>query len=131
MFLEVGRRNWAHCTATGKVLLAHLPDDRLDRLLVGWELKEKTPHTITDHQLLREELMRVRRRGWAHNRYESEPDHLSVGAPVRNAMGDVVAAMSVVGPARQMDPALDRITMELLEAAAAGSRRMGYRNAAP
>ncbi len=131
MFLEVGRRNWAHCTATGKVLLAHVPDDRLDRLLIGWELKEKTPSTITDHHLLREELMKVRRRGWAHNRYESEAGHLSVGAPVRNAMGDVVAAMSVAGPAERMDPALDRITMELLEAAAAGSRRMGYRRAAP
>jgi IclR family transcriptional regulator, KDG regulon repressor len=130
-FLEVGRRMWAHCTATGKVLLAHVPEDRLDRLLAGWELKDRTPHSITDHHLLREELREVRRRGWAHNRQESEVGHLSVGAPVRNAMGDVVAAMSVAGPVRRMDPALDRITMELLEAAAAGSRRMGYRKATP
>ena len=131
MFLEIGRRNWAHCTATGKVLLAYVPDDRLERLLAGWELTRKTPYTITDHRLLREELLKVRRRGWADNRYESEINHLSVGAPVRNAMGDVVAAMSVAGPAKRMDPALDRVTMELLEAAAAGSRRMGYRMAAP
>jgi IclR family transcriptional regulator, KDG regulon repressor len=127
LFLEVGRRMWAHCTATGKVLLAHVPEDRLERLLAGWELKDRTPSTITDHHRLREELREVRRRGWAQNRHESEVGLLSVGAPVRNAMGDVVAAMSVVGPARRMDPAMDRITMELLEAAAAGSRRMGYR----
>jgi IclR family transcriptional regulator, KDG regulon repressor len=131
LFLEVGRRMWAHCTATGKVLLAHVPEDRLERLLAGWELKDRTPSTITDHHRLRDELREVRRRGWAQNRHESEVGLLSVGAPVRNAMGDVVAAMSVVGPARRMDPAMDRITMELLEAAAAGSRRMGYRKAAP
>jgi DNA-binding IclR family transcriptional regulator len=131
LFLEVGRRMWAHCTATGKVLLAHVPEDRLERLLAGWELKDRTPSTITDHHRLRDELRQVRRRGWAQNRHESEIGLLSVGAPVRNAMGDVVAAMSVAGPARRMDPAMDRITMELLEAAAAGSRRMGYRKAAP
>jgi len=131
MFLEVGRRNWAHCTATGKVLLAHVPEDRLDRLLAGWELKDRTPYTITDHHLLRDELREVRRTGWAQNRRESVVGSLSVGAPVRNAMGDVVAAMSVAGPARRMDPAMDRITMELLEAAAAASRRMGHRKAAP
>jgi IclR family KDG regulon transcriptional repressor len=127
LFLEVGRRNWAYRTGTGKVLLAYLPEDQLDRLLDGWELKAKTPYTITDHELLRKELKEIRRRGWAQNLHESEVGVLSVGAPVRDALGDVVAAMSVAGPAQRMDPLMDRITTELMEAAASASRRMGYR----
>ncbi len=63
MFLEIGRRNHAHSTATGKVLLAHLPERDLDRLLKGWELARVTPHTITDQRALRAELDAVRARG--------------------------------------------------------------------
>ncbi|CAN5195987.1 IclR family transcriptional regulator [soil metagenome] len=131
LFLEVGRRNWAHCTGTGKVLLAYLPEDRLDRLLDGWELKARTPYTITDQQLLRKELKEIRHRGWGQNLHESEVGVVSVGAPVRNSMGDIVAAMSVAGPAQRMDPVMDTIATELIEAVATASRRMGYRRAAP
>ncbi len=131
LFLEVGRRNWAHSTGTGKVLLAYLPDEQLDRLLEGWELKARTPHTLTDHELLLKELKEIRRRGWAQNLHESEVGVLSVGAPVRNALGDVVAAMSVAGPAQRMDPVMDQVIHELVEAAATASRRMGYRKAGP
>src|SRR5581483_3097393 len=78
LFLEVGRRNWAHCTGTGKCLLAYLPERTLDQLLAGWELKRRTPFTITDPQLLRKELKETRHRGWAQNLNESEEGVLSV-----------------------------------------------------
>jgi IclR family KDG regulon transcriptional repressor len=129
LFLEVGRRNWAHCTGTGKVLLAYQPEERLDRLFDGWDLQKRTPYTITDHQLLRKELKEIRHRGWAQNLHEAEVGALSVAAAVRDATGNVVAAMSVAGPAQRMDPVMDAITGALVEAAAAASRRMGYRGA--
>ena len=43
LFLEVGTRNDAHSTGTGKCLLAYLDDTQLDRLLHGWDLPAKTP----------------------------------------------------------------------------------------
>ncbi|HZP89831.1 MAG TPA: IclR family transcriptional regulator [Actinomycetota bacterium] len=127
LFLEVGRRNWAHCTGTGKCLLAYLPERTLDRLLDGWELKRRTPFTITDPELLRKELREIRHRGWAQNLNESEEGVLSVAAPVREAGGRVVAAMSVAGPATRMDPVMDQTIRGVVDAAAAASRRMGYR----
>ena len=98
MFGRVGHRMPAHCTSTGKVLLAHLPERRLTALLEGWRPEPKTDATICDPALLRAELERVRAQGWAENIGESELGVASVAAPVRNARGEVIAAVSVAGP---------------------------------
>lgn len=127
LFLDVGRRNWAHATGTGKVLLAHLHRLDLDRVLDGWEMAQITAHTFTDHDLLRKELTSIRDQGYAHNQEESELGVLSVGAPIRDAAGDVVAAMSVAGPSQRMSPHMQAITYGVMEAAAVASRRLGHR----
>lgn len=103
VFTQVGRRNSAHRTSTGKVLLAHIPAQQRDRLLRGWVLEAKTPHTITDTALLRRELAEIRRRGYAENRHESEIGVISVAAPIRDATGYAVAALSIAGPEDRMD----------------------------
>ncbi len=125
LFLEVGRRNWAHSTGTGKALLAHLPKTELMQLLDGWEMPALTPYTITDPARLVEELREVRRRGYAQNLHESEVGVLSVSAPIRDRSGKVVAALSVAGPAQRMQPVMNQITYGVIEAAALASRRMG------
>jgi len=45
LFGRVGHRNDAYCTSTGKVLLAFLPEERLEMMLAGWELRPHTPYT--------------------------------------------------------------------------------------
>lgn len=127
LFVEVGRRNAAHATGTGKCLLAFLPPDRLERLLAGGDLERKTPHTLTDRARLRRDLQESRRRGYAVNRHESEVGVISVAAPIRDATADVVAAMSVAGPAERMEPALPKVAGAVREAAAIASRRLGWR----
>jgi IclR family KDG regulon transcriptional repressor len=125
---RVGHRNRAHRTSTGKVLLAHLPPDELDRLLARRPLDAKTPYTITDPEALKRELERVRRRGWAQNVNESEVGVASVAAPIRDATGQVVAAISVAGPTLRFTPhAVRRMVQETMAAAQAISARMGYR----
>jgi len=128
MFLDVGRRNSAHSTATGKVLLAHLPEPDFARVLRGWDLVARTPQTITDPDLLRKELLAVRDQGYAQNLEESEVGAISVAAPIRDASATVVAAMSVVGPTARMRPELHRNTHAVMEAAAVASRRLGHRS---
>lgn len=126
MFLDVGRRNWAHSTSTGKVLLAHLDPLVLDRTLAGWELPVITVHTVTDHDVLRRQLSQIRHQGWAHNVDESEVGATSIGAPVRDVTGHVVAALSVVGPSPRMEHDLAAIRQAVVEAAAVASRRLGH-----
>lgn len=127
LFLEVGRRNAAHSTSTGKCLLAFLPENDLNALLDGWVLEPKTPHTITDHRLLRTQLGEIRRQGYAWNINESEEGVRSVAAPIRNLAGRVIAAMSVAGPETRMEPAHGPMTQAVIEAAAMVSRRLGWR----
>lgn len=127
LFLDVGRRNWAHCTATGKCLLAYLADYDLDRILDGWDLPALTPATVTDVAALRKELSAIRKLGHARNIDESEVGVLSVAAPIRDVHGGVAAALSVAGPTARMDPILDKIAAAVVESAAQASRRLGYR----
>lgn len=127
LFMEVGRRNDAHSTATGKCLLAYLPEEELDRTLNGWRLPKKTPHTITDQDKLRKELTTVRRQGYSENLHESEMGVVSVGAPVRELSGRVVAAISVAGPDSRVEPVLPDIARAVMEMAANASHRLGFR----
>jgi len=131
LFNEVGRRNWAHASSTGKVLLAFLPEDELDRLLEGWQLPAVTPHTITDPAALEEELDRVRARGYSQNTNESSVGIVSVGAPIRDATGRVIAAVSSAGPSLRLQAtAMESHVGAVLVAAEAISRNLGWRPAA-
>jgi DNA-binding IclR family transcriptional regulator len=129
LFGRVGHRNDAHCTSTGKLLLAYLPPHQLDEVLAGWRLPRKTPYTIGDQATLRAQLAVIRRQGWAENVQESELGVASIAAPIRDARGAVVAALSVAGPVQRLDGAnLRRFTRHALEAASAIGRRLGWRD---
>ena len=125
---EVGHRNYAHSTATGKVLLAFLPPIELDGRLARAELPALTPSTITDRAWLRAELARVREQGYAENVQESRLELSSVAAPIRGEGGTVVAAVSIVAAsARLAGETRRRYTAAALHTAAEISERLGYR----
>ena len=129
LFGRIGHRNHAHCTSTGKAMLAYLPEAELNSLLDGWKLKRLTPYTIGDLAKLRAELAEVRARGWAENVNESDLGVASVAAPIRNHRGEVVAAVSVAGPIQRLgSDSLRRFSRPVVEAATAISRRLGHRD---
>ena len=128
VYVDDGRRRDAHSTGAGKCLLAYLSPHQIDRLLDGWELTRYTPHTLTSHAVLRRELLKTRRRGYAINMQESELGVLSVAAPIRDAAGRVIAAMSVAGLAHRLEPSLGETVRVVVEASATASRRLGWRS---
>ena len=87
-----------HSTAAGKILLAALPDADVRKLLGPRKMAAVTPHTITDPAALLASLTRVRSQGYATVIEENIPGVLSVGAPIRDRTGGVVAALSVAFP---------------------------------
>ena len=91
-----------HCTSLGKVLLAFLPDLQRDEMIRGLTLEHRTPNTITSKDDLREELTQVRRRGYALDNEEWELGLRCIGAPVHNAAGTVIAAISISGLAAKV-----------------------------
>ncbi len=131
LFGRVGHRNDAHCTSSGKVLLAFLPQEDLDHLLDGWTLRRHTPATITNLTSFRSTLQNIRQQGWAENVNEAEMGAASIAAPIRNARGDVVAAISIAGPVQRLgNDSLRRFSRPVVEAGLAVSSRLGYRDRA-
>ena len=92
--LSVGTRLPAHCTSMGRVLLAALPPDELDRYLTGAKLEAWTERTTTDPDRLRAALDETRQRGWALVDQELEIGLRSVAAPIRRGP-DTIAALNV------------------------------------
>jgi DNA-binding IclR family transcriptional regulator len=132
LFTDTGRRVPVHCTSSGKVLLAYLPEARRQAVLREAPLDALTPHTITSRDVLAGELDRVRRRGWSEAVNEREIGIASIAAPIRDVSGEVVAAISIGVPlARCNVMALRRLAPVIMEAAEAASRRLGWTGEVP
>ena len=96
--VSLGSEMPLHSTAAGKVLLASLDDGEARKLVGRAKLAAITPHTITDPAALIASLAKVRRQGYATVVEENIPGVLSVGAPITDRGGNVVAALSVAFP---------------------------------
>jgi DNA-binding IclR family transcriptional regulator len=123
---RVGRRMCAHCTAAGKVLLAHLAPGRLARVLTA-ELPRFTVSTITDPRALEQELVQVREQGYAISQEELEDGLNAIAAPIYDHTGKAIAAASIAGPAYRVPPALfSHLAAQLQGMTTEISRQLGY-----
>lgn len=95
---RVGVVRPAHSTALGKVMLAALTDQQLDRYLGHAELKPHTPNTIVSADRLRREIVEVRRAGMAFDDGEFDSELRCVALPVRDYTGQVIGAIGISGP---------------------------------
>jgi IclR family transcriptional regulator, acetate operon repressor len=100
---RVGGRLPAHATGVGKALLAWAEPEVVDAVVAAG-LPAVGPRTITDDAALRTELAAVRERGVAYEREESGPGVLCAAAPIRPALGSVIAALSVSTGVGEVDP---------------------------
>jgi DNA-binding IclR family transcriptional regulator len=95
---RVGVVRPAYCTALGKVILASLRPDQLDRYLDRVELKSLTSKTITSPQRLRRELQEIRRAGIAFDDGEFDNEVRCAAMPVHDFSGQVIGAIGISGP---------------------------------
>src|SRR5262249_55032535 len=95
---RVGVVRPAYCPALGKVILAALLPDQLDRYLDRVELKPLTSKTITSAQRLRRELQDVRKTGIAFDDGEFDKEVRCAAMPVYDFSGQVIGAIGISGP---------------------------------
>jgi IclR family acetate operon transcriptional repressor len=123
---EIGATEAPHATATGKAMLAWLPEDQMSRLLAAGGMTRFTPSTIVDIAVLVEELRLVRRNGFAMDREEQQPGVVGVGAAVRDHTGAVIGALSASAPAfRAGEEQIVRLREAVIEAARLLSAEFG------
>jgi IclR family transcriptional regulator, pca regulon regulatory protein len=111
--ISVGTRFPAYATSMGRVMLAAQPEERLVEYLTATRLRGLTGHTITNPTELRRELRKINAQDWALVDQELEEGLRSVAAPIRDADGQVIAAVNVSTHAGRRS--LDSIITDLLQ----------------
>ncbi len=130
MFTRVGSSAPLYCTGSGKLFLAYSDNFELDlnRYLLETRLEPHTPATITTPHTLREELRRIRERGYSFDNEEMEEGVVCVAAPVFDGERQLIAAISVSGPTgRMLSSDTGRIIEPVRQSAVQVSRSLGYR----
>lgn len=102
---RLGRSMPAHCTSTGKVMLAQLPEAELRQLLPHEKLDRITPSSIGSRTELETELAAIRARGYAVNREESEEGVASVAVLVPTRAPGLRLALNAAAPRSRLDDA--------------------------
>jgi len=92
-----------HSGASGKILMAYLPEEEWNRIIETEGLGRYTPNTIIGVDRLKKHLREVRKKGYAFSDREVHQDVRAVGAPILSATGRLVAGLSVVGPVYRMN----------------------------
>jgi IclR family acetate operon transcriptional repressor len=121
----LGKTDAAHATATGKAMLAWLPEDDMRRVL-SHGLTRFTPKTICEWPSLIEALRHVRRNGYAVDDEEYQPGVICIGAAIRDHNGAVVGAISASTPTmRANDEHLSLVREQVCSAVRALSAELG------
>ncbi|NLH83488.1 MAG: IclR family transcriptional regulator [Phyllobacteriaceae bacterium] len=116
-----------HCTGVGKGLLAFMPEEERAAVL-STDLKAYTEFTITDPVALDRHLAEIRALGYAVDDQEREIGLRCVAAPIFNARGQVVAAISVSGPSTRVTQSKAvELAETIVEVTREISRKLGYR----
>jgi IclR family transcriptional regulator, acetate operon repressor len=101
-FFPPGTLSPMHASGIGKAILAQMPADRRAQLLRGATLERFTAHTLTDRAALEQDLAEARARGYAIDDEEKTEGMRCIAAPVFDVHGEVVAGISVSGPASRV-----------------------------
>jgi IclR family transcriptional regulator, pca regulon regulatory protein len=120
--INVGTRFPAYVTSMGRVLLAGLTDDELERYLDALVVQRLTARTVGSAKALRAEIQRVRTQGWSIVDQELEEGLRSVAAPIRDRTGRTVAAVNVSAHASRTS--LESMRRDLVPALLAAAARI-------
>jgi IclR family transcriptional regulator, KDG regulon repressor len=122
----LGTRLYPHCSALGKVLLAHLAWDEVETLIDVQGLPGFTDNTITEPSKLRDELAKTREQGYAFDIEEIVPDLCCVAAPIQDHTGRVIAAISMSVPAYRFQRSCGDFQRAIVHSGKIISRQLGY-----
>ena len=126
MFTRVGQSSPFYFSAGGKALVAFRPHKDWETFIRQVKFVQYTENTITSSEQLLHELELTRRRGYGIDNEERETGLICIGVPVFGNTGQVVAAMSVSGPAIRLKGKIDEVAQAIMRLAGELSRKLGY-----
>lgn len=122
----LGSRKDIYATASGKAILAFIPEEEKNAILDKIEFENLTEYTINSKEKLEEELEHTRKRGFSLERQEDRNISACCGAPIHDYTGKVIMAVSL---SDVYNPNIDNEQMgrDLLGVAMEISRSFGYK----
>lgn len=127
-FLQIGELKPLYATASGKAILAFLPDHEIESYLASTKLTAITSKTITDPKVLRNQLEKTRASYIAYNRKELSDHIIAMATPIFNFNEKVVAAIVVSLPEIRFATQKEkRIERALRENAMILSSKLGFK----
>ncbi len=115
-----------HATGIGKTMLAFLPNARREAILEKTELTPYTKNTVTDKDRLREEIEDIRQRGYGFDTAEYLDNTFCVGFPILNEQDEAIAAFSISGQQKDIEPLFSEIIPDSLQVSKTCSSEMGW-----
>jgi len=107
-----GEMKHLHSTASGKAILASMPNHEREMFLRRAPLEWRTPNTITDVERLRQEIEMGRQRGWCNIEGENIPDLMAIAAPVK--INEEIYVIVIGGPIQRFKPLVNEHAKKLL-----------------
>ena len=124
--LRIGSRGPLNCGGAGKAMLAFMDEDMREQVY-ALPLASLTPHTIADPARLKEEIARIRERGYSIDDQEVVMGVYCVAVPLLDRSGRSAGAISVTGPSQKKPgPEIEPIVALLRDACQHVSHRLGY-----
>jgi DNA-binding IclR family transcriptional regulator len=122
--IRLGQSLFLHATAVGKLFAAF--HRTLYRRLMNEPRPRLTQHTLVDEADLERELETIRRTGYSVSREEGIAGIVGYAFPVRDAYGEIVAAIHISAPLSQVDEAHEKmLIVKALEATASIEADLG------
>ena len=115
-----------HASAAGRIFLAYGPKELAEKLLARPELTRFTSETITDHDILAQRLIDIKKRGYEVNRGERELEVAAIAAPIWDDEFTLVAVLGIAGPSQRFTKNhLGELVAHLLDASRKISEMLG------
>jgi IclR family KDG regulon transcriptional repressor len=121
-----------HCTGVGKIFLAFSSPEDIETYIESTGLPAYTAHSMSNPYVLRKHLAEVRTQGFAVDNEERELGTRCIAAPIWDSEGNVLAALSVSGPATRLpEERWDTVASQVKHAATTISSNMGFADVNP
>jgi DNA-binding IclR family transcriptional regulator len=128
MDMQVGSNINAHCSASGKVLLSGEYTNDMSDYVQNVSFIKFTNNTLTNIEKLKKELENIRQNGYAIDNEEYEIGLTCYAAPIKNNLGEVIAAISISGPTERMNKNRDELINAVKNTAIEISYLLGWSN---
>ncbi|MGD6941512.1 IclR family transcriptional regulator [Cytobacillus gottheilii] len=126
--VDSGKTAPLYCVASGKLYLSHLSETELEDYLLRQKLSKITDNTITDQNVFREEIRKIRSQGYAVDHEEWEEYLRGIAVPIYDHTGKIVASLSIAGVSYRFTPEkVEFAVSESLIVAGKISNLLGYK----